>query len=1550
MTTARADNYSIASGASLYAGEGTPPAAATAVLLDGPTTGTVDVASSNFTVSVNGALAGDVEVTPAAASGTFVPTSVVLSAGASPTPQTFSYTATSEGAKSITLTNDGSLSNPSAWTFTASEAAPAATVSMSLDNESGSSGVRFSGGMGFAQGDIPSGNYLTSADTDSFQGAVLNRWPDNSVKFAIVVGTDTVTPSTTASIEVTGTPTAPGAPVAESVLATAAPNAVITVDGIGSVALTDLIGVASTLSSGRWTAGRVRTLWAGPICSSWLYYSRIAGHAHLSAWFEVRCWSDGAYEILPWLENGWWNVAGPTAFTGTVRFSLGGVEQVSSSLTVYSHQRVALLKTTALPYRVGGTWAEVLHNPAYLQSTDLVPSYHGNVNGSVISAMVQDYTIAGLGSGSSSMGSGGYSPTLGLLPEWDAIYVSSADRRARRCTMVNGFTDGRWTTHYRDETTNFPVAPAAYPSWVLNNSSGQSGLTDISASATGSYTPVITGTGPSYYFAYSHHHSSGYMAYLASGWNYLIEETQFVSGICCYRMHSTHRQDGKHLFRGDVTGATRGVAWSTRTVAQAATLTPDADALRTALVGVVNDNIDFNHATYVAQENNQFGFMAEQDAYTPAAYGTSLAGGTSTMISLGQTAVPSAGKYVDWFLTIGGEERVVTVFPGGTSAVALASGFTVGVTGVAWTADPPTGQTGTSAAGGTSTSVLLGAGAPSADNYYAGWTLTIGGEAKVIAAYVGSTRQAIMAEAFTVGTSSVTWTATTTQRTGTATLANSTASLVFLGDVTPQPYDNRFLDWTITIGGEARVVTASTRTAVATVGVPFTVGTSGAAWTLVDKILAIPAWMHDFMTASLGYQLALQPMEGAHLTKMQEFFQWKGRSAVGRLGVPGVATEYAFQDAGVYEMAGFPADAPDFNGGTGPWYANWGEIYTATWKAPNTALPTDPLRGGSIPIPTGTWANFLPAMAYAVQHRVPGADVGYARVTSASNWASVLTNGQQYPVWMVKPKAEVKPAWVTPVGTVASASLNTVMDINPGTTVSREGDFSQAGLSELFIAWGGCAWMEHKSRAYFIGNGHGSGCANDVVEYDFYTRLFSIIKSRAPWSVVHGTAGARTWQTDSTTTVIALQPNVSSATNDAYVGWTIQIGTETRTVTSYEGGLVRRATVDTPFSSAPVKQPYLLTNGSTTIGMLAQAGTTTTSVVLPASAASQTNFYYTWRMEANGVQSIITYYDGPTRTATLSTALAGAVEGRPVSLDSMTGYVADPVTGWHWTDKKGIAVDVGEPFGPHSYGWLLTMPPHALTPTGPANTAVDGYFVLPGNTTMPLGGGVGTGQTAALKIGDSKFTAVGATFPNDPNHACSIYDDVRHRLIQFTDSNSATKNALDVVAGTVGTINLGAVYYAYSAVSAKMERHDLYTAIAMQSSGEPTPFRFMVSDPQNSTMLSVTYAGTAPTLNPTGGHHFACCWIEPWQAWACYPANGSNTIYFLKAPANPRTSSVWTWSSQTFTGTALSNFVSSNNPPYTRLRAVREHMTETGILLWFPLVGQPAQQIHVTRP
>ena len=87
-----------------------------------PSSGTVGVASTNFTVGANGTITGTVIITPSdgGGGGTFTPTTVSISSG-TPTG-TFTYTPSSTGVKTISTTNNGGLANAASLSYTSNAA------------------------------------------------------------------------------------------------------------------------------------------------------------------------------------------------------------------------------------------------------------------------------------------------------------------------------------------------------------------------------------------------------------------------------------------------------------------------------------------------------------------------------------------------------------------------------------------------------------------------------------------------------------------------------------------------------------------------------------------------------------------------------------------------------------------------------------------------------------------------------------------------------------------------------------------------------------------------------------------------------------------------------------------------------------------------------------------------------------------------------------------------------------------------------------------------------------------------------------------------------------------------------------------------------------------------------------------------------------------------------------------------------------------------------------------------------------------------------------
>ncbi|MBC7604002.1 MAG: hypothetical protein H7255_15255 [Ramlibacter sp.] len=350
--------------------------------------------------------------------------------------------------------------------------------------------------------------------------------------------------------------------------------------------------------------------------SSWIYRRPVGGDAHLVAWLEVRLFAGGAVEVLPWIENGYLKVVAPTSKSATYTFALGGSQRFSSAIDLPNHCRTPLVSGAQLSHWIGtDPGITPKHDTNYLQDTALVPSYRGQVASSAaaVTGLMTTYAPLQLGNHSGVMGNAGYHPSIGLLPEWDVLYLTSTSPRAFAGVVVNAYSAGRYGIHFRDETTNRPFQFSKYPNLVIGGGNGVSGT---GASTKDFYTPNASGTAPPV-FSSSHQPSFGYLAYLITGRWYFMEEVQFTATLNFLKNTDWVRGFSDGVLSTSVgANTTRGAAWALRALAHAASATPDDDApLRNEFLNSLKANVNYYHGVYVAQPNNSFGIVQPYTDY-----------------------------------------------------------------------------------------------------------------------------------------------------------------------------------------------------------------------------------------------------------------------------------------------------------------------------------------------------------------------------------------------------------------------------------------------------------------------------------------------------------------------------------------------------------------------------------------------------------------------------------------------------------------------------------------------------------------------------------------------------------------------------------------------------------------------------------------------------------------------------------------------------------------------------------------------------------------------
>lgn len=480
------------------------------------------------------------------------------------------------------------------------------SASFQLTSATGGSALPFALGYAFRKGEVPAAASV-GGNIPALQVTGKNWWPDGSLKFATISGRADLVANVAKTIKLSL-----GTGASGTALSTADLRRTDMVASVGAGSF----GTASW-SGADWDSP-FQSWISGPQMSSWVYRKPIGSDPHLTAWLEVRLFVGGAVEVLPWVENGYLNVAGPTNKNAEFSFSLGGSERFRRTIDVPNHCRTVLIAGANFSYWLGADPQIVpTHDKAYLQATRLVPAYSAVVaaGAAVWKSLPKSYTPFQQGNYSNEMGQGGYQPAIGLLPEWDVLYLTSNDMRAYAGVIANAYSAGRFGIHYRDETTQRPLRFSSYPNLVTNG--GQAtGISNTGASTKESYTPLTLGTMPPTWDS-PHHPSVGFTAYLLTGRYYFMEEVQFAATVNYLKNTDYDRKFSGGVFMSNAgANTTRGAGWAVRTLAQAACVTPDNDTvLRTEFANSMTANIDYYHDMYLGQPNNPFGFVTPYSNY-----------------------------------------------------------------------------------------------------------------------------------------------------------------------------------------------------------------------------------------------------------------------------------------------------------------------------------------------------------------------------------------------------------------------------------------------------------------------------------------------------------------------------------------------------------------------------------------------------------------------------------------------------------------------------------------------------------------------------------------------------------------------------------------------------------------------------------------------------------------------------------------------------------------------------------------------------------------------
>ena len=507
-----------------------------------------------------------------------------VDAGSLPSGVTLSAAGVLSATGAATVATSGDI------TFGVNDSAVAASLPvLGLTSDTGGS-IPFTVGHAFRQGDVPAGSSVVSADAASLQCVPWNHWPDGSIKQAWLCGTAATSAGVRKDLHLSVGAAAGGAAVSLAALRAKLAAGSITVGAYETVDLPTLVASAPFDLFGNGTG----VIFAGPVCSHWIWRRRIAGTPHLELWVPIRMYAGGQLEICrPWLQNGDFLVASPTSYTLTVTISLAGTQRYSQSMTLYHHTVVPLVVGRANEHSY---WYDTdpkvrpSHDVDYLMASGHVMRYrHVAPGDTVLNALTRDYTPGWRGDTLSGMAAPGGNPHIGPIPKWQAMWlVSGGDVRAFDNVIANGLSAGARSAHFRDaggagQNTGRYIVQSAYPQ----------------ASYAPQGTPVFPeGSGNPNSIETAHQPALAYLPWLLTGDVFFLEEQiGWVTWNFLWYGYALRRQaEGYYEMYGR---EVRGSAWSLRSLAHLLGSCPETHVLRPEWIAQAQYNIDRFHGQLV---------------------------------------------------------------------------------------------------------------------------------------------------------------------------------------------------------------------------------------------------------------------------------------------------------------------------------------------------------------------------------------------------------------------------------------------------------------------------------------------------------------------------------------------------------------------------------------------------------------------------------------------------------------------------------------------------------------------------------------------------------------------------------------------------------------------------------------------------------------------------------------------------------------------------------------------------------------------------------------
>jgi Ca2+-binding RTX toxin-like protein len=321
---------------------------------------------------------------------------------------------------------------------------------------------------------------------------------------------------------------------------------------------------AAKLLSEAIRTGTVETWISGASASEFRVESRI--DENLRATFDIRIHKDGTVRTDVSLSN-------DNGLSSTIHTYRYDADIIDHGKVVSHYEDLSHIRNSRWHEQVwqgDGSDLHVVRDTAYLMASGAVPDYDLS-QGVSAAAIVQQYQRL-LASNHGPMGSAlvmkemeaaGARPDIGTETTWTARYLLSQDPRAEQTMLAMADAAGSVPWYYADPKTGLPITIDDKPNDWLENMAKRS--------------PGDSSQWNGWAIENAHQPALSYVPYLITGDRYYLENLQMQASSNLLRLYPWDRGNDQGLIEAGQ--QIRGLAWTLRTLADAAWVSPDSDPL-----------------------------------------------------------------------------------------------------------------------------------------------------------------------------------------------------------------------------------------------------------------------------------------------------------------------------------------------------------------------------------------------------------------------------------------------------------------------------------------------------------------------------------------------------------------------------------------------------------------------------------------------------------------------------------------------------------------------------------------------------------------------------------------------------------------------------------------------------------------------------------------------------------------------------------------------------------------------------------------------------------